>query len=149
MKVHELVATVSFADVTKELLITNRRYKDKLTDFFVYFQNLKSAENSGLLEATLVIDRDSFDRCYLVDFNCKSIVHSGVTYLAVGDYLNANVGEWEMDHLSPSLIVAALLVTLTEEGTCFTEEDRMGFARKLYWHSYGVQVEVNIDEPAC
>ncbi|MFF2531462.1 hypothetical protein ACFVS2_21380 [Brevibacillus sp. NPDC058079] len=146
MKVKELLASISFATVMKELLLTSPFYKKRLTEFFVYLQEIKKTKSKSSLETTLIIDEDSYQRCYLVDGHNRSILNEGITYLAVGDYLDARIGEWELKNLSPGLIVAALLVTLTEEGTCFSEADRMQFARKLYWHSYELNIAISMSE---
>lgn len=142
MKAIDLLKEVSFSDVIKELLITNPKFQEKLTEFFVFFQNLKQASTEGMFEGVLTIDRDSFDRCYI-----KSSKQSGDSFfIATGDYLNAVVGEWETEHVSPALLVAALLVSLTEEGVCFTESDRMEFSKKLFWHSYSFRVDIRLAE---
>lgn len=142
MKTLDLLKEVSFSEVIKELVVTNPKFQAKLTEFFVFFQNLKRVSIEGILDGVLIIDRDSFDRCFL-KINKPS---GSFFYVPTGDYLNAVVGEWERENISPSLLIAALLVSLTEKGTCFTENDRMEFAKKLYWHSYSVQVDIRFVE---
>ncbi|MBP1308672.1 hypothetical protein JOD82_001692 [Paenibacillus sp. 1182] len=139
MKVRDLVSSVSFADVMKELIITNARSKNRLKEYLIYFQELKKEINlkdktRNSYPGILTIDRCSFARCYVSTERNK-------VYIPVREYLHANVGNWEIENVSPSILVAALLVTLTEEGDCFTERERLEFARKLYWHSYALNIK--------
>ncbi|ADO59440.1 hypothetical protein [Paenibacillus polymyxa] len=142
MKVHDLVLSISFADVLKELIITNANYKNRLNEFLIYFQKLNKEinvkdETRNSYSGILTIDRYSYARCYVSTERNK-------VYIPVKEYLHANVGDWEIENVSPSLLVAALLVTLTEEGDCFTERERLEFARKLYWHSYALNIKTTM-----
>lgn len=123
MIVRDLLQSTNFDAVKKELLLSRPFSTDKLNQFLSYYNEI----SQGKIEHNdyiLTTNRENFEYGSLFDPLSHSFIDDVFTHIPVEIYLGADVNKDDVRELSPALIIAGLLVALTFEGTCFTEQDR-------------------------
>jgi hypothetical protein len=125
MNLLDVLNQVSFEQVKKELLLSNRSFGDVMDKFEAFFSTLGNTTlGNAEQNSQIVMNRESFETAYYIPSQQQDVRETLTTFVPCNIILASPIKEEDLSELDKALIVAGALCLLTFNGTAFSEEER-------------------------